>query len=250
MRRSYTFRDAVRNSVTDPIRYPLEFNVHDGYYPLLRLPTLYHGVENPYFHNLGKYARSRVMDHIRLDGTGYSYKYRMKSKGVATLYSGFYSAIGIASNLEYLPSSILKDVRNFRMYGIPDIFCIGVVSTSNLPEIRFIPNMSRYSRKYSTGQAEVTYYPDTITILVSTEKLRKTKFMKDNYTLTVRREIFYRLEQLQKRLPFKIKDVSNDYLTNFYSVPDGVRTNSIVEAIKIENEIKSNVFSNINSIVA
>ena len=174
MRRKLTFRDGVRNNIVDPVRYPLEFKVHDGYYPLLRLPAMYHGVENPYFLNLGKYAKSRVQDHIRLNGTGYPYKYRMRSRGIATLYSGFYSVMGIASNLEYLPSSILKDVRRFRMYGIPDIFCIGVVSTTTLPEIRFIPNPSRYSRKYSIGQAEITYYPDDVTILVSTEKLRKS----------------------------------------------------------------------------
>lgn len=241
------FRD---NSTSDTTAsYPLEIKPHDGLYPLLRFPYLCKGPFNPYFGYLPSYSRARIAGHIRLATVGHTHKYRIRRRGVVTFYSGYYSVMGIPTSLDYLPSSLAGD--KFKMYGEPDIFCLAVINTSKIPDIEFTTKFNdgryRYSKTMHTTQVELN--TEDITILVSKEKLRKAKYSKENYSITARNEILFSLRRLA--LDFKgIKclDVSDEYLRNFYSMPEGIRTNSLVETMRIESEIKDSVFSNLNSI--
>jgi hypothetical protein len=235
--------------------YPLEFVPHDGWYPLPRMSTFYKGTKNPYFGNMGSYARSRVSNHIHLKGPGYAYKYRIRRRGVVTLYSGLLSSIGLSKNLDLLPSSLVGMNKIFRMYGEPDIFCIGVVKPSKLPELKLDgggvvrKNRPFYSR--SGPSMEIIINPDDVTIFVSIDKLRKTLFMKECYTMTVRNEVLWQIKKLEDDLSNKIKivDVPDEYLTQFINFPEQIRTNSMIEAMRIEEEIKENVFSNLNDVL-
>jgi len=226
--------------------YPLQFTGHDGLYPLLRLPVLYKGETNPYFDNVPSYAKGRISNHIRMKSTGYGHRYSIRGRGIVTFYSGFISVIGIATNLEYLPSSLSGDKRTYKMYGNPDVFCIGVIRPVHLPKITVMK--SRYSFQ---GRRQIVADVDmkNVTILVSIEKLRKTKFLKEHYSLTARDAIIRNINTIVRDHNVTVKDVPDEYLKNFYSIPEGIRTNSIVETLNIENEIKSNVFSNLEKLV-
>lgn len=231
-------------------KYSLEIKGHDGLYPLLRFPYILKGDFNPYFSYVPSYARARMAGHIRLLSTCHTHKYRMRNRGVFTFYSGYLSVLGIATSLDYLPASLKG--QEFKMYGHPDIFCLGVVKNSKLPEFTTQFNDGRYG--YSRVRKPMTISTlevntDDVTILVSKEKLRKTKFTRENYSPTCRNEILYSLRRLERDNPgIKIEDVSEEYLRNFYSFPKSIRTNSLMETMEIEQNIKESVFSNLNSI--
>lgn len=230
---------------TDDRKYPMEIKIHDGWFPLLRVPYLLQGSNNPYF-NMGNHRiNGRVYNKIKLNNGNYAFKYKAGRRGVVSIYSGYMSAMGITGGSSNLPSSVYG-LRLYRMYGQPDIFCLGVVKPSKLPIIKR-NIISKYSyRNYS----DVTFNSEDVTILVSIEKLRKAKFQKEKYTSTVRNEILFQLDKLQLDYNVKVEDVPEEYLKNFCSMPEGVDSTSIVETMQMETAIKERVFSNLNSIVA
>lgn len=231
--------------------YPLEIISYDGLYPLLRFPYLIKGSFNPYFSYIPNHSIARISGHIQISSNGHVHKYGTKRRESMTFYSGYFSVIGLSTGIKYLPSS-LKDGK-LKIYGIPDIFCIGVVKTSKLPKFSTRHTDSRYfnSRKNAIQSSKVEVNTSDVTILISKEKLRKAKFAKENYTITARNEILYQLNRLDRLYgdTIKFKDVSDEYLRNFYTFPESIRTNSIVETMQIEQSIKEEVFSNLNSIL-
>lgn len=206
---------------------------------------MYKGANNPYFNYRGTRAIARIRDKIRLRGSAYIHNYSLRGKGIATFYSGFYSVMGISTSLNYLPSSLNGDAK-FRVSGTPDIFCIGVVRVNKLPKIEYQRRSSSYHRDY----AIIDIDPKDITILISTELLRKAKFCAEIYSRTVRDEILYQIHNAQRLDRVTVKDVPHEYLSRFYSIPRGFTTNSMVEMMEIDNHIKTEVFSNLNPYVA
>ena len=242
MGRTHTISDHVEKD--RGTMYPLNFNLHDGMYPLLRIPVMYKGT-NPYFGWIPSYSKARIAEHVRPSYPGYVHNYRIRRKGTATIFSGFYSVMGMSAAFNYLPSSLMG-TRSYKMCGEVDVFCIGVVKTNKLPKLTFQDSQLRYV----SGRVKIELDPEDVTILISKEKLRKTKYVKEYYTITLRNEILWQLDKLTRHQGVKIEDVPDEYLRNFYSFPESFGTNSVVEMMKIETEIKNGVFSNINSIVA
>lgn len=245
------FKDNSRFDAT--ASYPLEIKPHDGLFPLLRFPYLYKGSFNPYFSYVPSYSKARIADHIRLESVGHVHKYRARRRGVMTFYSGYFSVIGLSTSLDYLPSSLRGG--SFKMYGTPDIFCLAVVKFSKLPKFSTKYDDGRYySRRItrkSINTTKVDVNTSDVTILISKEKLRKAKFAKEKYTITARNEILYQISRLERlyKGTIRFEDVPDEYLRNFYSLPEGIRTNSIVETMQIESAIKEEVFSNLNSVL-
>jgi hypothetical protein len=233
---------------SDKMVYPLKFVPHDGYYPLISLPVLYKGEYNPYFSNIHIRRIDGRLGKLNLLSAGIPFIYK-KSRSIGgpfiNFYSGFYSAIASPDNFEYMPSNIFTDDRKYRMKGEIDIFCLGVVSIKNLPNFTVMKE-----RHYSQRKAmRITLDLTQVKILVNEEKLRKTLFTKTNYTATIRSNILRQIKTADDESKITVEDVSDEYLNSFTVGPKAVRTNSLVEAMQIGNEVKDSVFSNLKEVL-
>ena len=230
--------------------YPMKLVPHDGWIPMLIARNQYKSSKNPYFYkSWDRPVRSRVTGSINPLGTGMLLKYRKcrnYSTAPTTLFSGFLSVIGARQDFEYMSSSMFTDDPVYRLVGDVDIFCLGLVKVSGLPDIQFSKGSSKWIRR---RVADVTFDPANVKILVSTEKLRKTLFTKTHYTATVRKTILNELERAKRYYKITLEDVPEDYIEKFVIRPNSVRTNSIVEVMQLNNEIKDSVFSNLNELL-
>lgn len=244
------------------IDYEFGFVPYDGLYPLLKIPELIHGSHSPYLGNLNETPiRSRLTGYIRLDHRGGKLLFRYR-KGIAygspivSLYSGYFSAMGTRDNFEYLPSNLFGP-RKYIMSGEVDVFAIGVVKTNNLPNLEYGiagrgygPRRRRGGALLSTpnvGRTTLSY--EDVTILISKEKLRKTLYTNQYYTATVRNTILKDINTINRRYGVPTLDVSDEYLKNFIVTPKGVKTNSLMDTIRLKESIMSDVFSNLKKII-
>ena len=247
MQNNRTFNDWY-TVPSDMVTFPFRIKPYDGYYPLLSIPALYKGPNNPYFqnvHNLRIDCRLTKLN-IRYVGSPFIYrKGRSWSGPKLQLFAGLYSALGSSNEFDYMPSSLLDKTIKFRMRGDIDIFCLAVTKVSELPEFGVSKKQRYYGyRKGKLMNIEVDL--SKVTILVNEEKLRKTLFTKTRYTASVRRRILDQLDYEKAHSSITIKDVSDEYLTKFTESPNAIRTNSFVESHTLEQDIKSSVFSNLN----
>jgi len=234
---------------SDKVVYPLRFVPHDGYYPLIAIPPTYKGYHNPYFHGShNRRVRSRL-SHLNLNSSGIPFIYKKnRSWGgdFINFFSGFYSVIASPDDFEYMPSSLFGNDKKYRMKGEIDIFCLAVVKTSQLPTITIqSERYYRYAHKRKVMRTELDL--NHVTIFVNKEKLRKSIFAKTHYTATVRKNILDQIKKIDIGSTITVKDVSDEYLKSFMVSPKTVRTNSLVETMRIDNEIKDSVFSNLNA---
>jgi hypothetical protein len=234
----------------DGMVLPFRFTIQDGWYPLLAIPPTYKGVDNPYFPSMnGSRMSSRV--RISMSSSGLNYKYkkgRRYGSSPVILYSGFLSAMGVAGDFDFMPSTLTGSKIHYRMKGEIDLFCLAVVPVNHLPEIGQVTHSvhSRYMKTLNSIYVKTDL--TKVKLLVSTEKLRKSLFMKDRYTATIRTNILNQIKRLDTDSAITVEDVPDDYLNGFAISPNAVRTNSIVEIIQLDNEIKDSVFSNLNKV--
>ena len=231
--------------------YPLKFKSHDGWYPLIAIPISYRGDQNPYFrNNFGTRISCRIANRLDLKSTGIQTKYsttRHFGGSVVNLYTGFFSAIATRGEFDYMPSAMLGDNIDYQMRADVDVFCLGVVKISRLPRVEWLSNQRIGRYVHSKNIMQITYEMSDVKILISKEKLRKSLFMKHNYTATVRSNILKQITINRKNFPLTTEDVSDDYLDGFVIRPNTVRTNSLGKVVTMTNEIKNSVFSNLNA---
>jgi hypothetical protein len=254
----YVVRDSVYE-MEQGVDSEIGFNIHDGYYPLARIKTLYDTAPNPYFRTACRtqYGGSRITDKVyyNLHGPGTSMKYKKTTRYAGAryvnFYFGFFSAIGI-TQLDYLPTTMLGPTQHM-MFGEPDVFCVAVIKTGAPIDIKMtyqnkhIRAHRRYA--YHTNSYEIKVRYKDIIILVSEDKLRKAAFAKTYYTTTVRKAILGNLLRQQRTHGIAFEDVPDSYLKNFVRSSKSIRTNSLVETLTIGRDIKENVFSNLNKLV-
>jgi hypothetical protein len=231
--------------------YPLKFKSSDGWYPLIAIPISYRGDLNPYFkNNFSTRVSCRISNRMDLAGTGIPTKYqttRHHGGPIVNLYTGFFSAIATRTEFDYMPSSMLGDNIDYQMRADVDVFCLGVVKVSKLPEVKWLSNQKVRRYVYPRNVMQITYEMKDVKILISKEKLRKSLFMKHYYTATVRSNILKQITLNRKNFPLTTEDVSDDYLDGFVIRPHTVRTNSLGKVVTMSNEIKNSVFTNLNA---
>lgn len=247
MKISDYYSDSATNRI---MRFPLRFISHDGYYPLLIIPTIYRGTNNPYFigsHN--NHNGCRISNRLSLESAGRNIKYkigRSLNAPVSNLFSGFFSMLGTKEDFEYMPSSLSRtDDLKYRMKSDIDIFCLGVIKLTDLSHIGLEAKNKKYKYSGNEKWMDINLDLNKVKILINEEKLNKSRFMKDHYTATVRQELLLRIHRLTGTTKITTKDVSDDYLEKFVISPNTVRTNSMVKVIQMSNEIKDSVFSNL-----
>jgi len=231
---------------------PLRFIPQGGYYPLLSIPNVYRGTDNPYFTGMhDRRTTSRLWDKLSLDSAGYPIKYRKNGSAYDTamnLYTGFLSAMGTIRDFDYMPSTLTGDGAEYRMKGDVDIFCLGVIELAHLPELIYGGTKSKY-RRYRSSSSHVTIKFDVskVKILLNIDKLRRAQFCKDNYSVTVRSTLLGKIKRLRADLKITVEEISDEEIERFAISPNAVRTNSIVEILELKDRLRDSVFSNLNT---
>ena len=226
------------------ITLPLKFVPFDGYYPLLAIPAYYRGTYNPYFTNIQNSRIDFRLSKLNIACAGKSFRYSKGTGQHMNISSGLYSTLASQVDFEFMPSALIN-TKYYRMKGDVDIFCLGIVKLAHLPEFNIHGGVSRYRRKSATIDLKM----NEVIILVNEEKLRKTLYAKTYYTPTVRKKILDQITIADHTTSVTVKDVSNEYLESFLISPHTVRTNSLVETLKIDTEIKDSVFSNLKDVL-
>jgi hypothetical protein len=249
------FIDGFSNSLELDIEsYPLKFIPYEGWMPMIITSSTYKKSGNLYFQGIHyRSIHSRVWNHINPLMTNSILRYRITRNWNGpniTLSSGFLTIMGIKENFEYLPSTLFNEENiNYKLIGDVDIFCLGVVKISKLPEIKYIVHNYRSSSMRYRTRIEINFDISAIKILISEEKLRKTLFTKKYYTGTIRNAILEKISKIETKYGIKVEDVSEDYLKNFMIRPNAVRTKSFVEIMELNKEIKDSVFPNLNTLI-
>jgi hypothetical protein len=186
---------------------------------------------------------------MNLTSPGSTFTYK-KSRSWAgpfiNFHSGFLSAIASSQDFDYMPSTLFGNDRKYRMKGEIDVFCLAVVKLTKLPSISVKRETYRryiHARKVMRSDIKLK----DVKILVNEEKLRKTLYSKTYYTATIRRNILDQIKYLDNNTAITVEDVSDEYLKSFVVSPNTVRTNSLVETLNLNTEIKDSVFSNLNA---
>lgn len=243
---SIILHQSYRESMSN-YSFPLEFKPVDGRYPLLAISNIIdpNGIFFSSDHNT---TTSVIKYKMNMDTGGYQFNYRKQgaiwTDSPMTFYTGYFSVMGLPKGILKLPSG-LNNTANYRIYGTPDMFCMGVVPISKLPKVTVSKPLIQRTIRYVNARTELD--PETVTILISKEKLRKTAFARETYTITVRNTILKKIEKMEK-LGCKIEDVPMDYMDRFMFYPRTPQSNSLVEIMAMESQIKSEVFLNLNKV--
>lgn len=216
----------------------VSFRINNGYYPLPLILQTYSSYKS--FHT--GYENTVLKYDLNIRNLASTIKYHRKTgRGnlIGILYSGLFSAFAQRKEPIIAPSKLngSSSKRQDRVINDVDIFCLGVTKISKLPKLNFINR---------TGSLNFEIDEKDLKILVSKEKLRKSIFIKKNYTATVRRMILNQIEELQAT-GVVVEDVSDEYIESFLDKPKYVKTNSITKIMRIDQEIKDSVCSEILS---
>ena len=253
MLKEVTINDYHHNDGGKRVVLPLRFIPQNRYYPLLSIPAMYRGYDNPYFQGVwNKRTISRISDNVSINSSGYLVKYRRRGHygESMNIFSGFLSALGTSFDFEYSSSSMMGKERSYRMKGDVDVFCLGLISSAHLPELLYGSSTPHYRRYSQRSTVSVRFDSSKVTILLNVDKLRKAQFCKDNYTVTVRSTLLGEIKRFRQQYQTTVEEVSDEEIMKYARSPHAVRTTSMVEMMKIKEEIKGSVFSNLNTGIA
>lgn len=162
------------------------------------------------------------------------YRRRHDGDQYFNLFTGFYSAIGYSS-IEYghLKVNISSQEKLFVRANTYDVFMLAVIKEPYRYEI----DCDVYNRHLSIDKRDMV-------LLLNKEKFFKNdKFMKQNYTTTVRKYLKSFVEKVKNEGIIEIRVVSDDYISKFIRQGANLNTNSITEILKVQEEVLNRVFS-------
>ena len=235
-------------------KFPLRFVVHDGYMALPNVIYPFHPGSNPLFGGIVNCSVSaRLHNKLSIGGGSRNFRYRKTRSWHgprASVFSGYFSVIASPEDFNYMPSDIFKNHHeiDYRMVGMVDVFCLGIVKITDLPNVTSINPKTYYVRKKPRTSITTKINKESMKIIVSKEKLRRTTFTTDNYTKTFRTAIIHELERAKRMWGITIEDVPDDYIQEFLRQPHAYATSSITETMQIDSQIKEEVFSKLNKL--
>jgi hypothetical protein len=155
------------------------------------------------------------------------------------LFTGFYSTIGF-NKTEY-ENKKLGLTRRRDWFSRPSQYDIFVLAVLKKP-YRF--NIQVDSESIRT----ISILPEDIILLVNSDQFSvNAKFIRNKYSLSVRRYTKNFLTSIKEEGLSEIRIVSDQYLSNFIKQGVKINTNSIMELIEIQKRTIDNVFDNVKS---
>ena len=212
-----------------------KIEISDELLPLLKLrSTMNNGANDVLLMNT--YGSSCFKWSLLPSGSGNKASYHQRGQMRRfNVYTGFYSAIGYMNpeyeNSKYSVSgsTIPWDVK-CESY---DIFMLGVIKKPY-----------RYDIQNQTYQRTLSVREKDVVLLLNEEKFVKNdKFVKANYTTTIRTYLKQFVKQVKESGLVEIRVVSDEYLNNFIKQGVDLNVTSVVQLMKVQKEAVDNIFS-------
>jgi hypothetical protein len=233
---------------------PLSFTSFNGYVPIMQMTNALSPNQNFFYHTRRDdrvFIQRSVKNLIQLDAGLHASCFKTpnhslmemsynQGKDFPSIMTGFMSVLMIKENGNYTEKHFVpsKEIfkREFRLMNEIDIMVLGLYDKSKINEIT--------SRSTLRGWFDIFLNPAHIKLLIS-EKLGSTKWMKANYSTTIKKHIQTNLDKVihNYNLPYEI--VSNDELKQYTRIRSTIKTNSLMEIMKIDQEIKDDVFQKV-----
>jgi hypothetical protein len=180
-------------------------------------------LENPFTFKYTQrvYKFSRSMIRARYNNEDYNSRY---------ISISMLSIFGIKDKLESGISNLKQgDSPNVNIYNNIDVFALAVIKKSNI-------------RKIKNEKEKFIIDSQYIKILVSKEKFKSPKYMNINYNATSGRHLLREFNLYTNSNDIEQIVVSDEELKKFYYNPFALKTNSIMEAMEEDQNIKEVVF--------
>ena len=215
-----------------------KIEISDELLPLLKLRSTMNNSANDVL-LMNSYGSSRFKWSLLPSGSGdKASKHLYRRRGQIrqfNVYTGLYSAIGYMNpefeNSKYSVSGSTPpwDIK-CESY---DIFMLGVIKKPY-----------RYDIQNQTDQRTLSVREKDVVLLLNEEKFVKNdKFVKANYTTTIRTYLKQFVKQVKESGLVEIRVVSDEYLNNFIKQGVDLNVTSVVQLMKVQKEAVDNIFS-------
>jgi len=212
-----------------------EFTVSDELLPLLKV---YSGMNNMDEDILlmSQYGSSNFRWSItpQTEGSKTSkHSYRRRGSPIFNVYTGLYSAIGYG-DVEYENSKV--GIGRQPDWAVKadkyDVLILGVLKK---------PYRYKFD-KGAYGNSMIVREKDII-LLLNEEKFNKNdKFMKVNYTTTVRTYLKAFVKRVRDEGIIEIRSVSDEYISSFIKQGVDLNITSVIQLMKTQNKVVNKVF--------
>jgi len=228
----------------------MTFVAFDGYVPVIKMADVVRRGFN-YFENTRmdypRIARSMKNNLNLVSGIiAESFKtpktrriFDRNKTNAPTIMTGYMTSLMIKEKGEYTESQFfMRGERKFRLLNEIDVMVLGVYDMSKISEID--STIEGYHSKWRMINVD----PKHVKLLVS-EKLIDAKWMKVNYSTTIRKHLIDEVARIVAMYQIPQRIVSTDEMKNYTRMRSTIKTNSLMEIMKIDNDIKDEVFQNV-----
>lgn len=228
----------------------MTFVAFDGYVPVIKMADVVRRGFN-YFENTRtdypRIARSMKQNLNLVSGIiAESFKtpktrqfFNRDKMSAPTIMTGYMAALMIKEKGEYTEQQFfMRNQRKFRLLNEIDVMVLGIYDMSKISEID--STIEGYHSKWRM----INIKPEHVKLLIS-EKLTDAKWMKLNYSATIRKHLIDEVARVVAEYQIPQRIVSIDEMKNYTRMRSTIKTNSLMEIMKIDNDIKDKVFQNV-----
>jgi hypothetical protein len=230
---------------------PISFVAFDGYFPVIKLTDVVR-------RGLNHFENTRS-DHLRIHRSmknrinlasgilAESFKtpktrrvYDRNMVSAPTIMTGYLTALMIQERGEYTEDQFkIQGPRRFRLVNEIDVMVLGVYDMSKISELD-----STIEGSYTKWRM-MSVKPEHTKLLIS-EKLRDVKWMKRHYSTVIRKHLIDETARVAESYQIPQEVVSINEMKNYIRMRSTIQTNSLMEIMKIDQDIKDEVFQKIN----
>ena len=228
---------------------PISFVAFDGYVPVLKMANIVRRNQNYFDNTIVDYppivrsmkGRLSIVSGMMAESfkTPKTRIYDRIGANAPSLMTGYMSALMIKERGMYTEDKFsTRNHRNFRLLNEIDIMVLGLYDMSKINEM--VSTIEGYHSKWRV----ISINPKHMKLLLS-ERLTDAKWMKTNYSATIRKHLIDEVATVvaEHKIPQRI--VSIDEMKNYTRIHSTIKTNSLMEIMKIDNDIKDEVFQNV-----
>jgi hypothetical protein len=227
---------------------PIDFKSHGGYVPVIQMRKTFRKYQTNFFHSTrADYIRvsTRTKDRLYLAGNMASKTFKTPARNgrhgdAPSIMTGYMTALMIKEAAQYTMSSLninTRPHREFRLENEIDVMILGLYKMSKIKDI----TSEIYTGPYYRSEKRVLDSAH-MKFLVS-PKLYDSKWMKANYSIAIKKNLLDVLIETSRDYSIPIEKVSDEEIYRYIKVFSTIQTNSLMEIMQIDNEIKDAVFN-------
>lgn len=228
----------------------ISFVAFDGYFPVIKMVDVVRRGLNFFENTRSDYPRvHRSMKNGLNLASGIlaeSFKtpktrrvYDRHLTNAPSIMTGYLTALMIQGAGKYSEDQFkIQGPRRFRLLNEIDVMVLGVYDMSKISELD-----STIEGSYTKWRM-MSVKPEHTKLLIS-EKLRDPKWMKRHYSSVIRKHLIDETARVAGSYQIPQEIVSVDEMKNYTRVRSTIETNSLMEIMKIDQDIKDEVFQKI-----